>query len=146
MGRRNSIGKRLSRELRRLAVAVTAMVAAAAPTLAAADPAPPPNPTAAYHVDDLITNPATGQQEEIAEIVNAITVRTESGNLILVPMAAGTTFTVADQGTGNHPDDGTPDPAGTSKTYTVVSVDNTDPAHPKLKVKDASNNAVALPI
>ena len=144
LGRRNTIGKRLSRELRRLAVAVTAMVAAAAPTLAAADPAPPPNPTAAYHVDDLITNPATGQQEEIAEIVNAITVRTESGNLILVPMAAGTTFTVADQGTGNHPDDGTPDPAGTSKTYTVESVDNTDPAHPKLKVKDASNNVVAF--
>lgn len=136
---RTAEGRRLTRDLRRVA----AMVAAAATmTTASLSYSPVMAAVPVYQVDDKIVNPSTGVEETVAAVVNGGVVRTKEGHLIVIATTVGDTFQAGDFGTAQTveatPDGPDPAPAA-NKTYTVSSQIITGGKLTGVKVKDSSN-------
>ncbi|KQW78785.1 autotransporter outer membrane beta-barrel domain-containing protein [Brevundimonas sp. Root1279] len=114
--------RRLSRNLRRIALIITAGAALAAPMAAAASEADPVSPTAvagtlptgpqailpAVPVGGTIFNPVTNANETVVEVLSPVAVRTSQNNVILLANAVGDVFA---------------NPAGGIYTVTAVSLD-----------------------
>jgi hypothetical protein len=139
-----AVGRRLSRDLRRVA----AMVAAAA-TLSTAVLSPGPVRAAipTYSVGGAIINPLTGDSETVEAIVNGGVVRTNKGHLIVIATTVGDTFQAGDFGVAETPkaDPNDPDPPpAANRTYTVDSVIVSAGKITAVKVKDSSNVVYTL--
>ncbi|MBI1683798.1 autotransporter outer membrane beta-barrel domain-containing protein [Caulobacter hibisci] len=137
---RTAEGRRLTRDLRRVA----AMVAAAA-TLSTAVMSPGPVRAAipTYSVGGSITNPQTGATETVEAIVNGGVVRTKEGHLIVIATTVGDTFQAGDFGVTEtvKADPSDPDPApAANKTYKVSAVIPSSGPITSVKVKDTATN------
>ncbi|MBW8859670.1 MAG: hypothetical protein JF570_08045, partial [Caulobacter sp.] len=141
---RTAVGRRLSRDLRRVA----AMVAAAATlSTTALSPGSVRAAIPTYSVGGAITNPLTGASETVETIVNGGVVRTKQGHLIVIATTVGDSFQAGDFGAAETPkaDPNDPDPPpAANKTYTVSAVILTAGKITGVKVKDSSNVVYTL--
>ncbi|HYC98208.1 autotransporter outer membrane beta-barrel domain-containing protein [Brevundimonas sp.] len=134
-------GRRLGRNLRRIALLLTAGAALAAPMAAAAGAPDPVSPSAAaglptgpqavivpVPVGGTILNPVTNANETVVEVLGPAAVRTNLNNVILLAQTVGDIF---------------PNPAGGNWTVTAVTTDG-DGHVVSITVKDASNVSSSL--